>query len=346
MQQVQERPASVSTPLPGATVYRPGGVIAVVLVFVPVVMVAAAAGAFMLIGDTIPLWVPAAALAWVLGVPLWWLSLKTVRVDAFGIEAGRPWQVLRAIPWEIVAKMERRGPRLRVTGRDFTRISFNPGLLHNGADLRESLLLRLPIELLDDALRDEARGVAIVTSGRTNVGQLPGMFRLRPRPALRLLAGLVTLAALGGAPVAILFLPLDTGLAVAAVCVAAVGSGLWASHWLWQQIKLSDAGITVIAPLSGRARSMPWADVVLLEYTPKGSSLRVTSGREKDRGKGAQSTVAQRPPASTTARTKDERVASPGPRVMRSLDATIYRAYLVRQLLDRHVMEAVRNWIP
>jgi hypothetical protein len=282
-------------------------------------------GWFMFRKEAIPIWAPAGALLGVLALPLLWIAFKTVRIDATGIEAGRPWQVWRRVSWESIARVERRGPRLRVTSRDYTRISFNPGLLRHGSELRESLLLRLPPELLDDTLRDEARSAFIVSIGMADSGQLPGMFRVRPHIALRVVAALFVLAAFGAVPLAIIYLPPVSGIPVAAGCAASCGVGgilgFLASLWLWQRVTLSDAGITVVGPLTGRSRGMQWSQIVLLEYTPKGSAIRVT-------GRG-----------------HEGQVACPGPRVVRSLDGTIYRAYLVRNLLDRHVMEAQRNWL-
>ncbi len=321
MQQLQDRPVSVSTPLPGATVYRPGGKVALALVFMPIAAVVGALTYFLVTASALPFWLPGVMVVWALALPLCWIALKTVRTGPSGIASGGPWQVWREISWSGIARVERRGPRLRVTGRDYTRISFNPSLLHNGTELRRFLLLRLPAEVLDDTLRDEARGLEMAASGLAYRGQLPGVFRTRPRPRLRGAAAVVTLMAMGGGALAVLKLPLLWGLPLAAGCAVVALGGLVASTWLWQRVTLSDAGLTVVGALSGRPRGMQWSHVVLLEYTPNGRVIRLTGQGQKGR------------------------VRCPGPGVMRPTGANIYRAYLKRHLRDRPVMESRRTWM-
>jgi hypothetical protein len=321
VQQLQDRPASASTPLPGATLYRPGGKVALTLVFVPILGACAAAGVFLEMQTAIPIWLPGAMLLWVLLMPAFWLALKTVRTSPFGIAAGRPWRVWREIPWGSIAKVERHGPRLRVTSREYVRISFNPGMLHAGGELRRFLLSQLPPELLDDSLRDEARRIAMADSGPSYPGPLPSILRTRPRALLRIGAALVALGALGAAPLAAVKLTLVPGVPVAAGAVALAFGGMLAFAWLSQQVTLSEVGISVAAFPSGRARGMQWSQVVLLEFTRHGRVIRLT-------GKGAR-----------------ERMRCPGPRIMAPLDAAVYRAFLKRHLRDRHVMESRRFWL-
>jgi hypothetical protein len=314
-------PASFSTPLPGATVYRPGGALAFTLALTPALGACGAAAVFLMMRSAIPLWLPGALVGWALLTPLFWLALKTVRVSPYGVASGRPWQVWREIPWGGIAQVERRGLRLRVTSRDGVRVSFNPGLLYAGAELRRYLLTRVSPELLDDALSDEARRMAMAESGPAYPGPLPSILRARPRLRSRLLCALATLAALCAVPVAALELPLTLGLPLAAAALALGFGGMLGFAWLSQQVTLSETGISVIAFPSGRARRMQWSQVVLLEYTRHGRVIRLT-------GQG-----------------QEERVRCPGPSVMRPLDAAVYRAFLKRQLRDRPVMEARRFWL-
>jgi hypothetical protein len=320
-QPLQGRPASFSTPLPGATVYRPGSALALTLALAPVLGACVAVGAFLMTQSAIPLWLPAVLLVWALLMPLFWLALKTVRTSPFGIAAGRPWQMWREIPWGGIARVERRGARLRVTSRDDVRISFNPGLLYAGAELRRYLLTQAPTELLDEALRDEARRIAMSDSGPAYPGPLPAVLRIRPRLGWRVSCALGTLAALGAAPVAAFELPIVPGLPLAAAALVIALGGMFGFAWLSQQVTLSEVGISVTAFPSGRARGMQWSQAVLLEYTRRGRAIRLT-------GQG-----------------QHERVRCPGPSAMRPLDAAAYRAFLKRHLRDRPVMEARRFWL-
>lgn len=326
MQQLQDRPASASTPLPGATLYRPGGKVALTLVLVPVLWACAAAGVFLETQTAIPLWLLGAMLLWVPFMPIFWRALKTVRISPFGIAAARPWGVWREIPWGSIAKVEQRGPRLRLTSREYVRISFNPGMLHAGDELRRYLLSQLPPELLDDSLRDDARRIAMADSGPSYPGPLPSILRTRPRVPLRIGAALVTLSAIGAAVLAVvrlvtLRLAIVPGVPLAAGALAIAFGGLLGFVWLSQQVTLSEVGISVAAFPSGRARGMQWSQIVLLEFTRRGRVIRLT-------GRGAR-----------------ERVRCPGPRLMSPLDAAVYRAFLKRHLRDRHVMESRRLWL-
>jgi hypothetical protein len=324
MQQLQARPArpaSASTPLPGAILYRPGGKIAFMLVFVPVLGACVAAGVLLETQIPVPLWLPGALLGWVLLTPLFWLALKTVRTSPYGIAAGRPWQVWREIPWGSIAKVERRGPRLRITSRDYVRISFNPWLLYAGVDLRYSILTHIAPELLDDALRDEARRVAMAESFPSYAAPLPSVMRTRPSARLRAGLALFTLVALAAVPLAVLELPTLPGMPLAAAALALALAAIAGFCWLSQQVTLSDVGISVIAFPSGKARGMKWSQVVLLEFTGRARVIRLT-------GQGQM-----------------ERVRCPGPGIMGPLDAAVYRAFIKRHLRDRPVMEARRFWL-
>jgi hypothetical protein len=260
-------------------------------------------------------------LLWVLLMPIFWLALKTVRISPFGIAAGRPWRVWREIPWGSIAKVEQRGPRLRLTSREYVRISFNPGMLHAGDELRRLLLSQLPPEVLDDSLRDDARRIAMADSGPSYPGPLPTILRTRPRAPLRIGTALVTLGAYGTALFAAVRLTNVPGVLLAAGALTLAFGGVLGFVWLSQQVTLSEAGISVAAFLSGRARGLQWSQVVLLEFTRRGRVIRLT-------GKGAR-----------------ERVRCPGPRLMSPLDAAVYRAFLKRHLRDRHVMESRRFWL-
>ncbi len=333
MQELQDRPASASTPLPGATLYRPGGKVAFMLVLVPALGACAAAGVFLETQTEIPIWLLVwllgAMLLWLVLMPVFWLALKIVRTSPFGIATGRPWRMWREIPWGSIAKVERRGPRLRVTSREYVRISFNPGILYAGDELRRFLLSQLPPEVLDDSLRDEARRIAMAESGPSYPGPLPSVLRTRPRAPLRIGVALVTLGALGAFGAALLAtlrlatlrLAIVPGVPLAAGALALAFGGMLGFAWLSQQVTLSEAGISVVAFRSGRARGMLWSQVVLLEFTRRGRVIRLT-------GKGAR-----------------ERVRCPGPRLMAPLDAAVYRAFLKRHLRDRHVMESRRFWL-
>lgn len=319
------RPPSYSTPLPGAALYHPSGKLVLALIAVPFVATSVAGGILVAQRQPIPLWLPAAMGAWALTTPLIWWSLKTVRLSPLDIATGRPWQTWCEISWGTVASVEQRGWRIRVTSKDGMRIGFTPAVLHQGAELRATLLEQVAPRTLRGELAEEA--VKITLSPRMNapVAELPNLLRVRARGTMRLGAVLATLVALAVAGLMLTQLPPTlgfplAGLATALATIAAL-LGVLAFSWLSQVVTLTDTGISARTLLSGHARRTQWADVVVMEHTPQWRAVRLTG--------------------------KAHRVRFPGPGVMRRIDADAYRAFLDRYLRHRDpgVLEATRHWL-
>ncbi len=327
MAQVKTRPPSFSTPLPGATLYHPGGKLIVALVFVPFLATSAAAAYFLSQGGAIPLWLPAALVVWGALTPVFWRILQTLRVSPAGIAAGRPWQAWREIEWTDIARVAQHGMRLHVVSSQGMRLKFTPALLHDGLELRRNLL----VDALHMAPEGALEGPLLAEVIRLTMGdeempdnvqrtQAPGIQRMRPRRRWRLGMALGALLALTGGVLALVALPPVTGLPVAAVAMLVAVVCVVAFCWLSQQVALSDGGFSVQRFPSGRPHGMLWSEVVVLEHTEGWAAIRLTGAT---------------------------RIAAPGPRVMNPLDARVYTYFLRRRLREREngVLEARRHWL-
>lgn len=324
MAQLKTRPPSFSTPLPGATLFHPAGKLIFVVVFIPFMAAVAATGAFFAQGTRIPFELPAALAAWALLVPALWRGIQTVRVTEEGIASGRPWQAWREIGWTDVIRVERRGLRIHIVSSQGTRIRFTPVLLHDGADLRDKVLLNVSQSVIQGSLNKVAVRVGLTSRPVSGVMRTepPSKVQLYPRLRLRLGALFGILISLGAGGVALVALPIIPAIALAicglvAACVCAV-----AFCWLSQQVTLSEAGISVQAFPSGRGRGTLWSDVVVVEHTGGWGALRLTSKA-------------------------GERVPVPGPGVAGTLDAQVYHLYIERRLYgrERGVLVAQRHWL-
>lgn len=327
MAQVKIRPPSFSTPLPGATLYHPGGKLIVALVFVPFLATSVAAAYFLSQGGAIPLWLPAVLVVWGVLAPVFWRILKTLRMGPAGIAAGRPWQAWREIEWTNIARVERRGVRLHVVSSQGMRLKFTPALLHDGGELRRQLLVEVlnmaPDGALDGSLLEEAIRLTMGDEqmpDNVQRTQAPGIRRMRPRLRRRLGAALGALLALTGGGFALVALPSVIGLSAAAVAVLVAVACVVAFCWLSQQVILSDGGFSVQKFPSGRPHGMLWSEVVVLERTEGWAAIRLTGAT---------------------------RISAPGPHVMSPLDARVYTHFLRRHLREREnsVLEARRRWL-
>jgi len=320
MQQLQGTRASLSTPLAGATVFRPGGKLALSLLFVPLAGALAALGYFVLAGKAVPLWAPALVFAWLLLLPFIWLTMKAVRAGESGLAVGRPWQQWTEISWGAISRAEKHGWRLRVIARDGAHLSFIPGLLHGGEELRTLLLARVDPQSLDVALREEAASRALAAPDLPPDVALPSVLRVGPRGEWRAIAVLLALAALAGGTLAVLDLPLALGGPIAVAAGAGVVAAVAAFSWFSQRITVTETGISAMAFPSGRASGMRWADIVLIEYAPRQRRMRL--------------------------RGKQQVIRLAGPGLMRPLDRAVFRAYLQRCCLSRgNVLVSRRFWI-
>src|SRR5579884_2216468 len=285
MAQVGTRPPSFSTPLPGATLYHPGGKLIVALVFAPFLATSLAAAYFFLQASAIPYWVPAVLVAWGLLAPLFWRMLQTVRLGPTGIAVGRPWQAWREIDWLAVVRIEQHGMRLHVASSQGLRLAFTPTMLHDGGQLRKEFLIAVlklaPEGALQGPLLEEARRWVLGDEGMGDEpvphGARPtepaGIQRMRPRRRWRLCAALAAQLALAGGILALATLPTIPGVSAAGLSVVVAGVCIVAFCWLSQRVLLSDAGLTVQAFPSGNPRGTLWSDVLVLEHTERWSAI-------------------------------------------------------------------------
>lgn len=250
------------------TVYRPGAPVAVALLTAPVLF--AVVGMWVAIAShRVPIWLPIALLLWLPFIALEWLLIKSVRITPDTISCGRPLRRWQQISFDEVERVEQRGLRLIVGGRSGAPLVFTPLLLNQGAELRRSLLLRLPLQTLWGRLRLEAQLLTDGGVGATRAeSDISGVLTVRSRwlwPALGL--G-VTLALLGLGLLAALTLPGFWKLALGGLAVAlAIGSG-WVSLWTPQEIFFSEKGLIIHYLLLRRERVVFWEQVRAIEYIP------------------------------------------------------------------------------
>lgn len=259
--------------LSDSVVYRPGALVALALLTGPVVCAIAGATAALATGE-IPVWLPLLLLLWLPALALAWALLKSVRVTSDTLACGRPLSQWRVIPFQDIDQVERRGLRLVVTARGGPALSFTPLLLHRGAHLRRSLLLRLPLPALSTNLRAEAQALGDGDlAALQEVGDVEGVLTVRPRLLWSALAGgaAIALLALAGLSLWALVQPLNIALAVALVALACAPGFL--SLWIGQEIFVSDKGLLIHFRWLRREHDVFWAEVGLIEYLPWETAL-------------------------------------------------------------------------
>lgn len=264
------RAAPTTRPMLDTHEYRPGPYFALIVLLAP--MLVALAGAAIALNTTgeVPLWLPFVVLLWGPLLPLLWFAMQSVRTSPMGLAVGRPWRAWVEIGWNDIERVERAGPVLRITSGDGRRLSFLPGLLHEGARLQRLLLLHLPQQVFVGGLAGKARAQVS--------GQFSGALHGRPMTGWRVAAGacgagglLVGALALSG----VAGLPREVGVipAVPALLAAVIaGVTLW---WLSQEVVLDERGITVRHWLRRGGWTVLWDDVQLLEHTPEQGLLRL-----------------------------------------------------------------------
>jgi hypothetical protein len=264
--------APAEAQLAESIVYRPGVAVASALLAGPFVFAIGGAVAAIASG-AIPVWLPLVLLLWLPLLALAWLLLKSVRVTPGALASGRPLGRWRVIPFEEIERVEQRGLHLVVSARSGPPLLFAPALLHRGAELRRSLLLRLPLRVLWGRLRVEAQDLSAGDGAARTEGDIAGVLTVRSRWVWSALAGASALAALALALLAWLALaaPLRGALALALAALAAACGYL--CLWMAQEIFISEKGLIVHYPLLRRERVVFWAQVRQVEYTPAEMAL-------------------------------------------------------------------------
>jgi hypothetical protein len=251
-------------------VYRPGALVAVALLAGPVVCAIAGAVAADVTGS-VPVWLPLVLLLWLPALALAWMLLKSVRVTPDALACGRPLGQWRVILFDEIERVERHGLRLVVRARGSRPLAFTPLLLHRGAYLRRSLLLRLPLTVLIGELRAQALSLSegdVTSRIEGDKGDISGILTVRPRLIWSVLAGSVAVALIALGTMALLAIASPASGALALALAALAGALGYFSLWSAQEIFVSEKGLVIRYALLRRERDVHWAQVSLVEYTP------------------------------------------------------------------------------
>ncbi len=314
---------SSTRPAPGGQLaethyYRPGSLLATVIILAPAATALTAAGISLLLLQRVLLWIPIVLLICSLLMLLTWFLMVRVRTTSTGIACARPWRPWQELPWETIERADSTGFRIILTGSSGRRGVFAPFLLRDGARLRREILVRISPHILDRRLRVAAQNLLADQVTPTPDGGLSGRLLTRPRTAARAAAAvLVALSVVGGIFTA-LYLRAYSLIAVESAAFLAVLAGVGAYIWLSQRLELSDAGIQVTFSWPPRTLDVRWDQIQLLEHTPAEHIIRL-------RG--------------------DVRLTCAGPTLMRSSDRDVMRAFLNAYCIERGVPVIQRLWL-
>lgn len=272
-------PSPSTAHLADSAIYRPGAIVAGPLLAGPVICAIAGAIAVSMTGVTPPVWLPLALLLWLPALALAWALLKSVRVTPDALACGRPLGRWHVAPFHEIERVEQQGMRLIVTARSGPPLTFTPRLLHRGAQLRRSLLLRLPLSALSSQLRAEAQTLEIGDLVESASGDVEGVLSVRPQLRWTLLAGALALALLVAAVLAFVLLTAPVSLALTVAGVALAGVSAYTGAWMAQDIFVSEKGLIVRYTLLRRERDIFWTQVRSIEYLPGEAALVLRSVR-------------------------------------------------------------------
>jgi hypothetical protein len=262
--------------------YRPGTPLAVVLLLAPAALAVAAAAVALATTGRVPVLLPLLLLAWIPAIPAAWRLMITVRTAPAAIAAALPWGRWVELPWEDIARAERRGTRITLRAPDGRRLVLYLVVLRGRGRLLREILARAPAAALDARLQADARDLLGPPLAPSPAGQPSRLLRTRPRPIWRAGAAVATAgAALLAAWAAIAGGDLATGpraaLGAAAVVVAAGAGALWGR--LSAELILSERGLALVQPVTGRTRDIAWDEVQLIEYAPRELAVRLRGDR-------------------------------------------------------------------
>jgi len=291
-------------------VYRPGSVLAVCILLLPATAALLAAALALNNTGHVPRWLPFLLLLCVLGLPVLWFAMQSVRTSTLGIAIGRPWRTWDEIPWASIERVEQVGPRLRITASDDRQLTIWPMLLRDSGRLERELLLRLPPQVL--AGKFAARGQFFMGGAITGTVHVQAQPRWRGTAAAACLLGpLIVLAGL-------LVLPRVGALPVALAAGVAELAALALLLTIFQQVTLDETGIRVRGLLHRGARSMRWRDVELIEHTPGERMLRLRGARK---------------------------LVCLGPGILPPKEGKVMRTYLQQYCQSRNVPMFERRWL-
>lgn len=309
---------STSVPLMDIQMYRPGPFLALAILIAPAI-VAVGGGAISLnIVGVIPVWLPFVLLVWLPGLPIVWLTMQSARTSSEGLAVGRPWQTWNSIPWSLVERVEQRGPAIRITGSNGRRLTVVPMLLRDGGRLKRQLLLRLPVHVLVGALAQEAQRLLATGMYAMSDGGLSGTLRARPQRIWRGIPVAGAIVALGGAVLILLKLPLGPGIPLALLALVVAGAAIRIFAWTTQEVMMNEKGISVVWQLTRRSREMQWAQVDLVERSPREVLLRLRGTQQ---------------------------LLCAGPKLMSATQRDLMRAFLHEYCVNRGVPIMRRDWM-
>jgi hypothetical protein len=298
--------------------YRPGQYFAGGILALPLVVTLVVSAVALAENATVPIWVPFILLLWIPCLVLAWRGMLNVRTDGLGIAAGRPWTQWQEIPWSLVERVDQSRATVRVHGSTGTTITFAPLLLRDGGRLKRQLLLRLPTHVLSPQLAREAQTLLAAGVFNTGGGGLTGTLHARCRPRWRALTSAVVVGMLGIGAACVLALPLQAAVPLAAVCCAGAASSTVVLVWLFQELSVSEKGVTTVSPLTHRTRGLAWEDVELVEHSAGQTVLRL---------RGAQ------------------RITCVGPSLLSPSQRDLLRAFIYEYCVYRQVPVLRRPWL-
>lgn len=301
-----------------ARLYRPGPMLAAAILLSPAVLALIGASITLAVWGSIPVVLPLLLLLWIPVLPTTWFILISVRTSPVGIAVARPWRQWEQIPWDLIERAERHGPRIVLKASDGRKAHFSLLTLRDGTRLHREILMRLPMHVLDVRLRSDARDVLGEPVVPRPEGGLAGELRASPRAVWQWAAGGAVVLPTLVVVVAVLFLPPLASIPMAVLGLLILVGGLAAFIWFRQELIISEDGIAVLGGLTRTARQIAWSEIQLIEHTPRERMLRL-------RG--------------------DRRLRCPGPTLLLPAERDVMRAFLHEYCVGRGVPVVERRWL-
>lgn len=282
----------------------------------PVLVALVGAVVFVLIDGRIPDWLPFLSLLWIPCAPVFWLAMQSVRTNAAGVAAGRPWSTWAEIPWALIERVEQFGLLVTITGSNAKRITFAPLLLRDGQRLKRSLLLRLPSQVLIGKLSREQQRVLVSGFFMPDAG-LSGTLHTHPHGRWRMLFAGIALALLGLAVAVVMTVPLALSIPLALASGLGALLACMAMGWLFQELLVNEKGMSISSPITRQSHDMSWSEVEIIEHSPYQLVLRMRGAR---------------------------RMLCAGPPLLPAGDRDIMQAFLREYCLNNGVPFVARGW--
>lgn len=276
---LRDRAGARSTPLLDVEMYRPGPMLALVVLLLPVIVALSGAAVYGSVDGAVPPWLPYTLLLWAPCLPARWFTMQSVRVSTAGVGAGRPWQQWEEVAWEDVERIEARGPFLRIVASRGHAIMFAPMLLRDGRRLRRQLLLRLPAHVVAGRLAAEAQQFVALEIQSTAEGGYTGVLTTRTRLRWRLALLLLAAGAIACGTLAISTLPIILAAIVAMLTALVAVVLLVLVAWSSQAVQIDSSGLSLVSPILRRHRTLRWEEIDLIEHTRRQGVLRVRGTR-------------------------------------------------------------------